>query len=131
LTLELTESTLLHATGFTLELLAKIEALGVRIAIDDFGTGYSSFAYLHQYPLDRLKIDRSFIQGLADRSTARSIVTAMIELGHHLGLKVVAEGVETEEQRAILDELRCDLFQGFLKSPAIRAADVVEMAASS
>jgi len=127
----MTESALLHSTGSTLELLARLEALGVRIAIDDFGTGYSSFAYLHQYPLDRLKIDRSFIRGLTERAAARSIVAAMIDLGHHLGLKVVAEGVELEEQRKILHELGCDLYQGFLRSPAIPAPDLIEMASGA
>ena len=131
LILEMTESALLHSTGSTLELLARLEALGVRIAIDDFGTGYSSFAYLHQYPLDRLKIDRSFIRGLTERAAARSIVAAMIDLGHHLGLKVVAEGVELEEQRKILHELGCDLYQGFLRSPAIPAPDLIEMASGA
>ena len=131
LILELTESALLYATGSTLELLVRLEGMGVRLAVDDFGTGYSSFAYLHQYPLDRLKIDRSFVAGLTERPAARSIVSAMIDLGHHLGLRVVAEGVETEEQRDILRTLGCDLYQGFLRSPAVPAAAVIAMAAES
>lgn len=131
LILEVTESTLLHTNGATLELLAQLEAVGVRLALDDFGTGYSSFAFLYQYPLDRLKIDKSFIQGIVDRPSARAIVAAMIDLGHHLGLKVVAEGVETEQQLRVLRELKCDLFQGFLASPAVSPVGVMEMVSSS
>jgi len=131
LILELTESTLLHATGDTLEILAELGAMGVRVAIDDFGTGYSSFAYLRQYPLDKLKIDRSFIQGLAEQAGARSIAAAIIDLGHHLGLLVLAEGVETPEQLQILRDLKCDLYQGFISSPAVPADELVSLWAAS
>lgn len=84
----------------------------VLIAIDDFGTGYASLSYLAQFPADTLKIDRSFISRLGNPRT-RAIVTAMIELAHALGLNAVAEGIETADQLAILNELGCDLGQGF------------------
>lgn len=119
LVLELTESALLHASGDTVSLLSALGRMGVRLAIDDFGTGYSSFSYLRQYPLDKLKIDRSFIEDLATNRDTVSIAAAIIEMGHTLGLRVLAEGVETEDQRVILQELGCDLYQGYLTSPAV------------
>lgn len=121
LILELTESTLLNAPGDAIEILTQLGAMGVRLAIDDFGTGYSSFAYLRKYPLDKLKIDRSFIVDLEERPDARSIVAAIIDMGHHLGLMVLAEGVETHGQLEILGDLECNLYQGFLTSPAVSA----------
>lgn len=131
LVLELTETTLLNAPGDAIEILAQLGSLGVHLAIDDFGTGYSSFAYLRQYPLDKLKIDRSFIVDLEDRPSARSIVAAIIDLGHHLDLRVLAEGVETEGQLEILRDLRCDQYQGFLSSPAVSARELRAMADAS
>jgi len=128
LILELTESTLLHAGGDTIELLARVGRMGVRVALDDFGTGYSSFAYLRQYPLDKIKIDRSFITGIDANPRARSIVAAMIDMGHHLGLQVLAEGVEEQSQLDLLCELGCDLYQGFLRSRAITADALLEQA---
>jgi EAL domain-containing protein (putative c-di-GMP-specific phosphodiesterase class I) len=82
--------------------------------VDDFGTGYSSLSYLHQLPLDTLKIDRSFVGRLTEQEGTHSIVQAIVELGHSLGLKVVAEGVETPDQLRILSRLGCDLMQGYL-----------------
>lgn len=128
LILELTETTLLNASGSVIELLAHLGELGVRVALDDFGTGYSSFAYLRQYPLDKLKIDRSFIVDLEDRPAARSIVAAIIDLGHHLDLKVLAEGVETDGQLQILADLGCDQYQGFLSSPAVAPHELLALA---
>jgi len=128
LILELTESTLINASGQVIELLAQLESMGIRIAIDDFGTGYSSFAYLRQFPLDRLKIDKSFVDDIEEDSNARSIVAAIIDLGHHLNLQVLAEGVETPGQLEALQELGCDLYQGFLSSPAIAPDAVKELA---
>ena len=131
LTLELTESTLLHAGRPTISRLTELGQLGVGIAIDDFGTGYSSFAYLRQYPLDTLKVDRAFIEGMEDDPGARSIVAAIIDLGHHLGLKVLAEGVEKDEQLQILIDLGCDQFQGFLRSPAVSPAELQALAVAT
>ena len=131
LILELTESTFLHASPSTLQSLARLSDLGVRWSLDDFGTGYSSFAYLNQFSLDRLKIDKSFVDDLANNPKARSIVRAMINLGHNLDMRVIAEGVETEQQLEALRELECDYFQGFLKSRAVTPSSVIEMAHST
>ncbi len=131
LVIELTESTLLHASGSVIELLAELGASGIRIAIDDFGTGYSSFAYLHQLPLDELKVDKSFIDSIETRPDTRSIVAAMVDMGHHLGLTVLAEGVEHEGQLQILRDLGCDQFQGFLSSPAVSPKKLEALASDS
>jgi EAL domain-containing protein (putative c-di-GMP-specific phosphodiesterase class I) len=87
--------------------------LGVRLSVDDFGTGYSSMAYLHSLPVHEMKIDRSFVIDLAQSESARAIVGALVRVGHALGLKVVAEGIETAEVRDDLDALGCDLGQGY------------------
>jgi EAL domain-containing protein (putative c-di-GMP-specific phosphodiesterase class I) len=100
-------------TTLTTETLTKLRKLGVKIAIDDFGTGFSSFSYLLQYEVDRLKIDRSFVNRSADDPTAAAIVRAIISMAHGLNLKVVAEGVETNEQLNFLLRRRCDEAQGF------------------
>jgi EAL domain-containing protein (putative c-di-GMP-specific phosphodiesterase class I) len=91
--------------------------------VDDFGTGYSSMSYLRRFPIDKLKIDREFVKEMTTRAEDASIVRAMVSLAHSLNLKVVAEGVETPEQLAFLQQLRCDQYQGFLFSPAIAAVD--------
>ena len=98
---------------------AACKALGVHIAIDDFGTGYSSLSYLLRLPADSLKIDRSFVSGSGDPGRNANIVRTVVGLAYSLGLDVVAEGVETEEQRALLEDLGCPLAQGFLFSPAV------------
>ncbi len=122
LELELTESILLHDAGQALERVTALAALGVGMAIDDFGTGYSSLGYLKRLPLQRLKIDRSFVRGLPDDESDRGIVGAIVNLGRALKLKVVAEGVETEPQRRALQEAGCDQFQGYLFAPALDVA---------
>ena len=101
------------------EALAGLRALGVRLAIDDFGTGYSSMAYLKRFPVDVLKIDRSFVTDLPNGRDDAAIATAIVRMGQSLGLKVLAEGVETESQQAYLKGIGCDLFQGYLCSPAL------------
>ena len=131
LILELTESTFLHISPSTLESLAHLSDLGVRWSLDDFGTGYSSFAYLNQFSLDRLKIDKSFVDNLANDPKAQSIVKAMINLGHNLDMRVIAEGVETQQQLDALRGLECDYFQGFLTSSAVTPRSVIEMAQST
>jgi EAL domain-containing protein (putative c-di-GMP-specific phosphodiesterase class I) len=98
-----------------------LSAMGVHISIDDFGTGYSSLSYLRRFPLDKLKIDRSFIRDLMTNPDDGSIVRAIISLAHSLRLRVVAEGVETVEQLNYLRELGCDQYQGFYCSPAVPA----------
>jgi diguanylate cyclase (GGDEF)-like protein len=112
--LELTETTLMHNVADTVVRLTRLKALGVRLAVDDFGTGYSSMAYLGQFPVDVLKIDRSFVSGIADIAEAPALIRTMVELGKALGLETVAEGVETDAQRAHLTAERVDTGQGFL-----------------
>src|SRR4029077_20206879 len=103
-------------------ILAELRALGVRLAIDDFGTGYSSLAYLSRFTVDSLKIDRSFIHEV-DSDRERALITsAIVTLGHHLGLEVVAEGVETTEQLEFLTTTKCDLVRGSLLARPAEAA---------
>jgi EAL domain-containing protein (putative c-di-GMP-specific phosphodiesterase class I) len=112
--LELTESVVMEDYGAVVRQMTLLKELGVRIAMDDFGTGYSSLSYIHKLPIDVVKIDRSFIERLAERDGTRPIVEAVIAMAGHLGLMVVAEGVETPEQQQILRMAGCDGFQGFL-----------------
>ena len=114
LTLEVTEGVLLRDVDEAVGRLAALRALGVRIAIDDFGTGYSSMAYLRRLPADVLKIDRSFVQDLGSDGRSTTLVASMIELARSLGLEVVAEGVETAQQHAVLGDLFCSHAQGYL-----------------
>ncbi|HWN39238.1 MAG TPA: EAL domain-containing protein [Gammaproteobacteria bacterium] len=126
LEIEITESTVMHAGERMVEMLHAIKKLGVHIAVDDFGTGYSSLSYLKRFPVDRLKIDRSFVQHIADADDA-VIVRAIIALGHNLGLKVLAEGVETEEQLAFLRANDCDELQGFYISKPVSAWQMTKL----
>ena len=112
----MTESLLIENPEATLEMLREIKEMGLKISVDDFGTGYSSLSYLKSLPLDELKIDRSFVSGVPGDADDVAIVTAIIAMAHSLGLTVVAEGVETEEQLAFLEEQGCDEYQGFLFS---------------
>ena len=114
LEIELTESAVMHDAELFVATLNELNDLGVQIAIDDFGTGYSSLSYLKRFPVDRLKVDRSFVQDIATDTDDATIVRAIIALGHNLGLKVVAEGVETEQQLQFLRENDCDELQGYL-----------------
>ena len=114
LTCEITESIAMEDTESTHLFFSKLAAIGVHISIDDFGTGYSSLAHLRKLPAEELKIDRSFVQDLENSNDARTVVDAVVKLGQALGLKVVAEGVETEEQNQILSQLGCNELQGFL-----------------
>jgi diguanylate cyclase (GGDEF)-like protein/PAS domain S-box-containing protein len=114
LELELTESVIMDSTERAIETMRRIAGLGVGLSLDDFGTGYSSLAYLKRLPLDRLKIDRSFVQDLGHDLDDAAICASIIGLGHLLGLRTVAEGVETEQQRAWLQARGCDELQGFL-----------------
>ena len=110
--LELTETAVMHDPAHSLKALQTLRSLGLAIYLDDFGTGYSSMAYLRELPLSGLKIDRAFTNGLAQPATRR-IVQAMIDLGHALDLKVVAEGVEDDVTVATLGEMGCDIAQGY------------------
>jgi diguanylate cyclase (GGDEF)-like protein/PAS domain S-box-containing protein len=113
---EITESVLMDDVDLAIALLSDLRALGVRLAIDDFGTGYSSLGYLRRFPVDIVKLDRAFVGGLGGDSAADAIAAAVINLGHALGLSVIAEGVESEEQLTVLRALGCDRAQGYLWS---------------
>jgi diguanylate cyclase (GGDEF)-like protein/PAS domain S-box-containing protein len=128
LLIELTESTMMHNSEANLIKIKELKALGVRLAIDDFGTGYSSLSYLHRFPIDILKIDRSFVSRLTESSEGPKLARAVVMLGETLGLETVAEGVEVDDQVAQLLQLGCVAGQGFLFSHAT-SLDVV--AASS
>jgi EAL domain-containing protein (putative c-di-GMP-specific phosphodiesterase class I) len=114
LILEVTETTLMHDVPATLARLTLLKALGVRLAIDDFGTGYSSLAYLRQFPIDVLKIDRAFVSAISETKEAAALVHTLVQLGKVLGLETIAEGVETDDQRARLRAEEVDGGQGFL-----------------
>jgi diguanylate cyclase (GGDEF)-like protein/PAS domain S-box-containing protein len=123
LELELTERMLMDDTASVHATLSRLRALGVRIAVDDFGTGYTSLRHLKDLPLDRLKIDRSFVEGLPDDAGSAAIAAAIVQMGHGLGLQVLAEGVETEAQQDHLRALGCDAQQGLLHSGPLDVAD--------
>ncbi|MFC4350809.1 EAL domain-containing protein [Fodinicurvata halophila] len=128
LELELTESMLAKDMEQAATMLERLHALGLSIAVDDFGTGYSSLSYLYQYRVDRLKIDRSFVRGIGQDETSSAIAEAVIALGHTLGMKVIAEGVENEAQLHYLNRLGCDEAQGFLISPPLPPGDFTQAA---
>jgi EAL domain-containing protein (putative c-di-GMP-specific phosphodiesterase class I) len=128
LCLEMTESVLLTDTDENLTQLQRLKALGVTLAMDDFGTGYSSLAYLRRYPMDILKIDRSFVDKLCGDREDEALVRTIVRLGRSLGMTTVAEGIETVGQLVTLRELGCDLAQGFYLSrplPAVEAERVL------
>jgi diguanylate cyclase (GGDEF)-like protein len=125
LTLEITESALMTNAASALAVLSALKELGVQLAIDDFGTGYSSLTYLQRFPLDVLKVDRSFVEELGVSVEGEEIVSAVINLAHALGLKVVAEGVETTLQLEVLQAFECDLAQGYLFSKPLPAGEIV------
>ena len=126
LQIELTEGLAMHDAEHHIAMLNQIKALGVQIAIDDFGTGYSSLSYLKRFPVDQLKVDRSFVSGLPGDADDAAIVRAIVTLGHQLGLRVVAEGVETEAQNALLRRIGCDEMQGYLFGRPKPATDFAE-----
>ena len=108
------ETTAMTDAARVIDLLEEISAMGVRISVDDFGTGYSSLAYLKRFPINELKIDRSFVQDVTSDADDAAIVRATIVLAHELGIQVVAEGVENDAQKAFLQAQSCDIVQGFL-----------------
>jgi diguanylate cyclase len=124
LEIELTETTVMDHAENSVSILEELSRMGVIVSIDDFGTGYSSMSYLRRFPIDKLKIDRSFIHDMTTNSDAASIVSAIISLAHSLRLKVVAEGVETAQQLEQLRELGCDQFQGFYRSAAVLPSEI-------
>ena len=114
LQLEVTESVFLHQPELGAEVLRGLRSLGIRVALDDFGMGYSSLGYLSRYPVDTLKIDRTFVAGMLDDANARAVVAAIQQLGQAMQLHVVAEGVEEEAQLEVLQDIGCLLVQGYL-----------------
>jgi EAL domain-containing protein (putative c-di-GMP-specific phosphodiesterase class I) len=122
LQLEITEGAAMDDAEFTISTLRNLREIGVQIAIDDFGTGHSSLAYLKRFPIDVVKIDRSFVRNLTIDATDAAIATTVIAMARSLNLHVIAEGVETEEQLAFLREQECDEMQGYLFSKAVPAA---------
>lgn len=127
LELELTESVLMQNAEQAVAVLNQIRGLGVRLSIDDFGTGYSSLSYLRRFALDSLKIDRSFVVDLPGNTDDMAIVTAIVALAHSLKLKVIAEGVETEEQFEALSSMGCDEIQGYLFGAAVTAEEMTRL----
>ena len=109
------------------EVMKKLDRLGVRLAIDDFGTGHSSLAYLKQFPVQEIKVDRTFVQGIVDSPVDSAIVRAVIDLANAMGISAVAEGVETEDQLAGLRMLGCPVAQGFYFSQPLRAEEFDEL----
>ena len=124
LELEITEGVLMSGLTYVDEAVTEISGLGISIAMDDFGTGYSSLSYLRSYPFNVLKIDRSFVNDITVDITDHELVNAAIAMAHGLGLKVIAEGVETEEQFALLAHQRCDFAQGYLFSKPVEASSI-------
>ena len=123
LILEITESVIMDDAEKTIEIFNDLRSLGVKLAIDDFGTGYSSFSYLRRFPVDYLKMDRSFIEKLDQNAESTALVSTMIDLSRTLGLRTVAEGVETPAQLSCLTELGCDLAQGYYFSKPVPGED--------
>ena len=119
LKLELTESMVLENVTDTVDKMNALQAIGIRFSMDDFGTGFSSLAYLTQLPLNQLKIDQSFVRNIGIKASDAIIVQTIIGMAHNLGIDVIAEGVETEAQRAFLDEHGCPTCQGYLFSKPV------------
>jgi len=124
LELEITETTIMHSTAHTIGALHELTALGVRISVDDFGTGYSSLAYLHRFPVHKLKIDQSFVRDIGADRADTALVGTMVALARQLKLTSVAEGVETKEQLEYLLEIGCDAGQGYFFSPPLAAGEL-------
>ncbi len=131
LILEITESVLIEDPETATRMLEQLKALNVRLHIDDFGTGYSSLSYLHRFPIDTLKIDRSFVSGIGSNGENQEIVRAIIMLAHGLGMDVIAEGVETKEQLELLRSLQCESGQGFFFSEPVAAPEALELIQNS
>jgi EAL domain-containing protein (putative c-di-GMP-specific phosphodiesterase class I) len=127
LRLDVTESAFIDALEGDTLLLQRIENLGVGISIDDFGTGYSSLSYLKRLPADVLKIDKTFVKGIGEKAEDTAIAGMVVELAHTLGMEVIAEGVETNGHVALLEEMGCDMAQGFHFEGAVPPGAVSEL----
>jgi EAL domain-containing protein (putative c-di-GMP-specific phosphodiesterase class I) len=122
LRLEITESGLMEDPARSVELLHSLRETGMPLSIDDFGTGYSSLAYLQKLPVNELKIDRSFVDGIDKSPASQRLMKTMIEMGHGLDMMVTAEGIETEAERSTIAALGCDVMQGYLASKPLFGA---------
>tara|TARA_B100000929_G_scaffold35481_1_gene25427 strand:- start:149 stop:709 length:561 start_codon:yes stop_codon:yes gene_type:complete len=125
--LELTETSIMDNHQLASAVLVELRALGGSLSIDDFGTGYSSLAYLSAFPVDKVKIDRSFVSQMVDAPKQQAIVLTICQLAHNLGLKVIAEGVETDVQRELLHQYGCDYLQGYLFARPVPASEAVNL----
>jgi diguanylate cyclase (GGDEF)-like protein/PAS domain S-box-containing protein len=126
LALDITETVLIGASEHNAQTLEDLKKMGIRLYLDDFGTGYSSLSYLKRLPVDRVKVDRTFVEGLAENATDTAVVRMIIELCHTFGVEVLAEGVETSEQATLLRDMGCDLGQGYYFAPPLRGEELVE-----
>ncbi len=124
LELEVTESLIMRDVGQAVDKMRELEAMGIALSIDDFGTGYSSLAALKSFPISRLKIDKSFVRDLAHSADDQAIARAIISLSHQLQMRVIAEGVETAQQRDFLAQYGCDEMQGYLFSKPVPPAEI-------
>jgi EAL domain-containing protein (putative c-di-GMP-specific phosphodiesterase class I) len=131
LELEITESLIMLDVGRAVATMEELQALGVQLSIDDFGTGYSSLSALKTFPVAQLKIDKSFISDLPHNENDKAVATAVISLGQRLNLRVIAEGVETDDQVAFLRENNCDEMQGYYLSEPVSAAEVEQFLLNS
>ncbi|HLS53302.1 MAG TPA: EAL domain-containing protein, partial [Tissierellaceae bacterium] len=127
LELEITETNIMDNVVEKMDKMKELKDLGISISIDDFGTGYSSLAYFTRFPIDTLKIDKSFISGMLKDENSETIVKTIINMGKSINLKLVAEGVETEEQLERLEEMGCDKIQGYLISKPLESKKIVEL----
>src|SRR5207247_5931625 len=130
LCVEITENVLIDNAEAAGQMLRELRRRGVQIYLDDFGTGYSSLSYLHRFPIDALKIDRSFVSRMGPKREGHEIVRAIVTLTHNLGMRVIAEGVETTDQLGELRILKCGYGQGYLFSKPASAAEIAELIAA-
>ena len=126
LALDITETVLIKASEDDAHALEALKKMGIRLDLDDFGTGYSSLSYLKRLPVDRVKVDRSFVKGLGEKATDTALVRMIIDLCHTLGVEALAEGVETSEQAALLRDMGCDLEQGYYFAGPLPGEELVE-----
>ena len=125
--LEITETVMIKNLEYLSKVITQIKKIGVHISIDDFGTGFSSIAVLKELSVDYIKIDKSFIDNISTQSKGESIVSAVTKMSHMIGCKVIAEGVEQEEQLAMLDKLTVDQYQGFLFSKPVNFSEAIKL----